>query len=214
MKLLTNSLDMARGWARRAAKHVARFLDHVSGRKITPNTITILSVLGHIPIVYCIATDRLSLAAFLLVIFGLMDTLDGELARLQHRSSAAGMLLDASTDRLKEAMLYTGIAYWCVQFSTPKAAAWATLAVGASMLVSYVKAKGETAIASSKVDHATVNKLFQDGLLRYEVRMGLLVFGLLASSLLVWIVGAIAVFSLVTALGRLINITRYLASKA
>jgi phosphatidylglycerophosphate synthase len=148
-----------------------------------------------------------------LVIFGLFDTLDGELARLQKRASSAGMLLDASTDRMKEVLLYSGIAYSLAVSPQPATAAWAAFALGASICVSYVKAKGETAIASSGLSANEVNKLFQDGLLRFEVRMFLLVVGLLSNQLL-WVVIVIGVLSAFTAIDRLIKISRRLDAKS
>lgn len=214
MKTIGRFLDAVRSLVRSGARRLAKFLDTITRGHITPNAVTVVSVLGHLPVAWCIAANHLPAAGILLIIFGLMDTLDGELARLQKRASPAGMLLDASTDRIKEVLIYSGIAYWCVTYGSPKMAAWATLAVGASLLVSYVKAKGEAAILSAKhIDHATVNRLFQDGLLRFEVRMGLLVIGLLFGGLL-WIVAAIALLALGTAFERLIKISAKLNASA
>jgi CDP-diacylglycerol--glycerol-3-phosphate 3-phosphatidyltransferase len=151
------------------------------------------------------------LAAILLIIFGLMDTLDGELARLQNRASARGMLLDASTDRMKETVLYAGIAYALALGPHPATAAFAAAACGASLCVSYVKAKGEAAIASSgkHIPHAQLNRLFKDGLLTFEMRMSVLAVGLFTSQLAI-AVGVIAVFAAGTAVGRLVRISRVL----
>ena len=150
-------------------------------------------------------------AALLLVIFGLFDTLDGELARLQGRSSARGMLLDASTDRMKEMLLYTGIAYFLATGDDPATSAWAAAALGASVCVSYVKAKGEAAVAASRkeISHDVLNRMFSDGLLTFEVRMFLLVIGLLSNYLLLVVV-IIAVLASYTALMRLMRISRRL----
>src|ERR1700733_5878302 len=91
--------------------HLAVLLNKLTGGALHPDVVTIIGFLMHVPIAVLIATSHLLAAAILLVIFGLFDTLDGELARLQGRSSARGMLLDASTDRMKEVLLYTGVAY-------------------------------------------------------------------------------------------------------
>jgi CDP-diacylglycerol---glycerol-3-phosphate 3-phosphatidyltransferase len=147
----------------------------------------------------------------LLIIFGLFDTLDGEIARLQGRDSPRGMLLDASTDRMKETLLYTGVAYVLATGGHPATAAWAAAACGASLCVSYVKAKGEAAVASAKnaIPHDQLNRLFKDGLLTFELRMATLVIGLLASQL-VWAVALIALLATYTALQRLIRISKAL----
>jgi hypothetical protein len=86
---------------------------------------------------------------------------------------------------------------------------WAVIACGASLSVSYVKAKGETAVAKSKLTASEVNRLLQDGLLRFEVRMFVLVIGLLSGRLILAVM-VIAVMSTITALERLIKISRKL----
>lgn len=200
-------IDPIRESVKSFMKRVAKDLDKLSGGKITPSMITIVGLLAHLPIAWLIATNQYILAAILLVIFGLFDTLDGALARHQKSDSASGMLLDASTDRFKEVILYSGIAYSFINSGQEKFAVWAIIACGASICVSYVKAKGETAVAKSKLSTTEVNRLFQDGLLRFEVRMFLLVVGLLFNVLTYTIV-VIAVLSTYTAIDRLIKISR------
>lgn len=183
-------------------------LNRASGGKITPNAVTVVGTLAHVPIAALIAANHFYWAAGLLVVFGLFDTLDGELARLQKRTSVQGMLLDASTDRMKEAMLYTGAAYALALSAHPQTAAWAALACGASLCVSYVKAKGEAAVASSakEIPHAVLNRMFADGLLTFEIRMVVLLAGLV-SGYLVWAIAIIAILASFTALQRLVRIS-------
>ncbi len=209
MKILTLFLDLCRTIVRGWMKHVAHVLNTLTGGKLSPNTVTIVGLLAHLPIAYLIAVNSFWLAAGLLVVFGLFDALDGELARLQKRASSAGMLLDASTDRMKETVLYCGVAYSLIATDRPELAVWAVAACGASLSVSYVKAKGETAISASKFTPNEINRLFQDGLLRFEVRMALLVIGLL-TGWLAPIVATIALLSAYTAIDRLIKITNKL----
>jgi CDP-diacylglycerol--glycerol-3-phosphate 3-phosphatidyltransferase len=187
---------------------VAIGLNKLSKGKVTPNGITIFGTLMHIPIAVLIATDNFAWAAVLLVIFGLFDTLDGELARLQDRSSVKGMLLDASTDRIKEAMLYTGVAYVLAVGPHPATAAFAAAAVGASISVSYVKAKGEAAVASSgeEIPHHVLNRMFADGILTFEMRMVVLLVGLLTGYLAL-AAAVVAVGASFTVLQRLVRIS-------
>lgn len=202
-----NILDALRKMTRKFMHGVAVVLDKISGGRISPNNITIVGLLAHLPIAYFIAVSNNLYAAILLVVFGLFDTLDGELARLQKRASPAGMLLDASTDRMKEVMLYTGVAYAITLSDKPTMAVWAVIACGASLTVSYVKAKGETAIAKSQLTTTEINLLFADGLMRFEVRMGVLLIGLLSGQVVLAVV-IIAIFSSITAVSRLIKISQ------
>ena len=211
MKLVNAFLDACRSVVRGWMNLLASFLNTISGGKLSPNAVTILALLMHLPIGWLIATDHYWWGAGLLLVFGLFDALDGALARLQKRAGNAGMLLDATTDRIKETILYCGVAYSLAASSNPKLAVWAVAACGASLCVSYVKAKGETAVSDHQLSPNEVNRLFQDGLLRFEIRMTILILGLVFN-LLVLAVIAIAIFSTITAIGRLLSITKYLLS--
>jgi phosphatidylglycerophosphate synthase len=211
MKLVNTFLDACRTVVRGWMNLLAGILNTVSGGKLSPNAVTILALIMHLPIAWLIATDHYWWAAALLLVFGLFDALDGALARLQKRAGNAGMLLDATTDRIKETMLYCGIAYSLAAGTNPKLAVWAVAACGASLCVSYVKAKGETAVSDHNLTPNEINRLFQDGLLRFEIRMTILIAGLVLN----WLTPAvivIAIFSTITAIGRLISITKYLLS--
>src|SRR5882762_3925703 len=121
-------LDAVRTLVRSIIRRLARLINVVTGGRVSPNAVTITSLLAHIPIAWLIATRHNVWAAGLLVIFGLFDVLDGELARLQGTTSTAGMLLDSVTDRMKEVLLYTGAAYAIVFGSRPHMAVWAVAA--------------------------------------------------------------------------------------
>lgn len=207
-----NPLDYVRSSVRAGMRRVARALNTLSRGKLSPNTVTLFGFAMHIPIAYLIAVQHFYWAAGLLVLFGLFDALDGELARLQKRASSAGMVLDASTDRMKEVLLYSGGAYALVAQGRPSLAVWAVAACGASLCVSYVKAKGETAVKDSKLTPNEINRLFADGLMRFEVRMAVLVVGLIANQLAGAIV-IIALSSALTAMARLARITRNLSTR-
>lgn len=209
MKLLNTFLDACRTIVRGWMSLLAGFLNKVSGGKLSPNAVTVVALIMHIPIAYLIATDHYWWAAALLLVFGLFDALDGALARLQKRAGNAGMLLDATTDRIKETFLYCGVAYSLIGSSNPKLAVWAVAACGASLCVSYVKAKGETAVSDSSLTPNEINRLFQDGLLRFEIRMTILILGLVFNLLAAAVI-AIAIFSAYTAIDRLLKITKYL----
>lgn len=208
LKPIYRAMDSVKRVIRSFMRRVAQALNFISAGRITPNSVTIFGLLMHVPIAYLIATGDYAAGAILLIIFGLFDTLDGELARIQNRVSNVGMILDASTDRFKEVFLYTGAAYTLSQTERPEFAAWAVAACGFSISVSYIKAKGESAVSESGMSANDKNKaLFRDGLLPFEVRMFVLVVGLLTDTLL-QCVAIIAVLSAYTALERLIRVVR------
>ncbi|HTE57440.1 MAG TPA: CDP-alcohol phosphatidyltransferase family protein [Verrucomicrobiae bacterium] len=210
MQPINSFLDQCKKLVKGVVRPIAQGLNNVSGGQLSPNTVTIVGLCMHIPIAWLIAQDSPVWAAGLLVVFGLFDTLDGELARLQKRESSVGMLLDSTTDRMKEIILYIGIAYLLVSQSSSlpwqpaTIAAVAAAACGGSILVSYVNAWGEAILAAKGHKH-TINQTFRSGLLRFEIRMVLIILGLLTGWLL-YVVAAIAVLAWLTALERLRNI--------
>lgn len=211
MQSLYALIDACTRFVRQVMRKVAVVLNKLSGGKLNPNLITITGLLAHLPIAMLIATRHPLWAASLLVIFGLFDALDGELARIQGRDSSGGMLLDAVTDRMKEILLYIGAAYFFIVLNYPYFAVWAVAACGSSLLVSYVKAKGETAMKNSNLSPNEINRLFQDGLARFEIRILLFIIGLLTGLLFEMLI-VITLLSTVTAVGRLVNIGRRLSN--
>lgn len=205
MKASGSLLDVPRDIVRSAMHRVAQGVNRISGGHVSPNAVTLVNLLAHIPIAWLIATRHPLKAALLLVVFGLFDSLDGELARLQKRASAVGMLLDSVSDRAKEVLLYVGVAYFVAGSEQPHMVAWVVAACGASLLVSYVNAWGEAVISRLKTsDHAT-NKSFRTGFMSYDIRMGVLVIGLLSGQIISSMI-VIAVGSALTASFRLINV--------
>ncbi len=182
-KRYNGHMDTTKNLIRTGMAQVAGALHAVTGGRVTPNVVTWVGFLAHVPIAWLIAAGHPWRAAAMLVVFGLFDTLDGELARLQGMVSDFGGILDATTDRLKEVLLYSGIAYFFVNYGTldwRKYAAVAVAACGASIAVSFVKSKGETIVATQnkKLSYAELNKLFGGGWFPFEVRMTVLVVGL------------------------------------
>jgi phosphatidylglycerophosphate synthase len=199
-------IDIIRTAIRNFVKSLAPHLNRLSGGKITPNMITTVGLWAHLPIALLIGGGHFVIAAILLVVFGLFDTLDGELARLQKKASTKGMLLDATTDRLKEMLLYAGFAYYIANGETPAWAFVTVVALGASMTTSYAKAKGEVVFALEKhaTDHHSVNRHFKEALVPFEIRMVMLIVGLLT--------GQIIAVSIIIAMLSLVSVQLILQS--
>ncbi len=192
--------------------NLAKWLDDFTNGKISPNQITIASLVLHIPIFFAIVAQQYTLAAVMLVLFASLDALDGALARVQKVESRSGMLLDASTDRIKESLLFMALAYRFALDYEPRAVFAAVAAITGSFAVSYIKAKGEVAIKGSRLNAQEINKVFRAGLMRYEVRTIVLVVGLLFTNLLIPAVWAIAILSWFTAIYRLIVISNKISN--
>lgn len=202
-------LDDSRKFIRFQTSRLAKSLDKLTGGHLSPDAVTWTGVIAHLPIAVLIGYGKLELAAVLLIFFGLFDVLDGELARFKKVASPRGMMLDASTDRVKEVLIYSGIAYYLTQTAYFSWAFVPLIACGTSITVSYIKAKGEVAYAINHKpdDHHKLNRMYNEGLIPFEVRIGIIIIGLLAgqallASGLVAILGTISVFERIRFIGR------------
>lgn len=204
---MSRFIESIRGNVKKSMTHIAKFIDGISGGRITPNMITFTGLIAHVYIAYLIAQNYFIWAALLLLIFGLFDTLDGSLARLQGSASKTGMLLDSVTDRVKEVMLYAGIAYAFIASGNASYAVWVVLACGMSVIVSYVNAWGEAVSKNQKPISRKTNKVFRVGFMSFDVRMFVLFIGLL-SGYLIHAVILIAILAPWTAVERFYLITR------
>lgn len=179
-------MDYLKNQVRRVMRQVAHTLNKLSNGSITPDHVTLIGLVAHLPIALLIVTNQLVLAGLLLIVFGLFDTLDGELARLQKSTSARGMFLDSVADRMKEFVIYIGLSAWLLQTQAdPAALVLLVGALGVSLMISYLNAWGEAVLArhSSKPD-TKLNKAFRGGLMGFEVRMTLIIIGLLSGQVI------------------------------
>ncbi len=108
---------------------------------MNPNSISLMaSVIGVLAGLFFLG-GRSATAGILLLISGILDTLDGTIARLGERSSKFGAALDSSLDRYVEMFVFLGITY---HFKDSPMFFWSFLAIMGSMMVSYVRARAQS----------------------------------------------------------------------
>lgn len=111
----------------------------ISETPLTPNTLTLLSLLVVVAGVYLLVTIRRGLLlAVVVLISGFLDAVDGALARVTGKSTQRGALLDSLTDRVCEALfalmlLLLGLDPYIV-----------LIFLTMSFLASYLRARGES----------------------------------------------------------------------
>jgi phosphatidylglycerophosphate synthase len=112
---------------------------------ISPNAVTMVGLGVQVVVAWLIVTNHLVAAGLLLIAAGLLDTVDGAVAKAGGRASSFGALLDSTTDRLSDALIFVPVAW--VYLAGARADHWvgvaALCAFVASFLVSYVKARAE-----------------------------------------------------------------------
>lgn len=134
------------------------FLRALLSARIPANFVTYLSLVISLGAGAALATGRFALGGWLYFVAGACDFFDGRLARAQKSASAAGAALDSILDRYTEASILIGLAWFYRQ-------SWVLVptlfALVGSILVSYVRARGETLQANvgSKATMAEVGWL-------------------------------------------------------
>ena len=181
--------------AYRITEPVARLL---ATTPISPNTITWLGFLLTVGAAALIITGHLFAAGFVVLIAGFFDILDGALARRTNRTTQFGAVLDSTLDRLAEAVLLLGILVVYAREQSTAGILVVGLALLASPLVSYIRARAEA-----------VGLECQAGLFTRAERVVVLALGLLLSQIdyaLITALAIIVVFSFITAGQRLVYV--------
>jgi CDP-diacylglycerol--glycerol-3-phosphate 3-phosphatidyltransferase len=121
--------------------------------RVSPNALTFASVFVCAGSGAAIAAGLLATGAWLYILAGVLDVMDGRLARATNQSSNAGAFLDSVADRWGELFVFAGFA-WFLRDSTWLAVVM--LAVGGSLMVSYTRARGEA--LGVKLDGGTMQR--------------------------------------------------------
>ena len=106
-----------------------------------PNTISILASLVGLISAYYFMQGRTATGGIILLVSGILDTLDGTVARLGERDSKFGATLDSTLDRYVEMFVFMGIIY---HYKDDPMFFWAFLALMGSLMVSYVRARAQS----------------------------------------------------------------------
>lgn len=80
---------------------------------------------------------------FFILVAGIFDMLDGQLARKTSSSTAFGALYDSVLDRYSELFMFLGICYYLVTYHYFLSSLFAFVAMIGSMMVSYIRARAE-----------------------------------------------------------------------
>jgi len=116
-------------------------IDFVAALRITPNMVTLFSLLPAAGAGVAIGFGWFGLATALAVVSTFCDIIDGLLARKTGLSSGAGEVIDAAADRYGELFMFGGLVYY---YRTHDQVLFIVLAaLTASFMVSYATAKAE-----------------------------------------------------------------------
>ncbi len=131
-------------WGRRNLKVVFEPIAGVfRALHITPNVITLLGFLLNLVVAYLIMIDQVRWAGGVFLIAAGADAIDGTLARQLGVRNKFGAFWDSTLDRLSESFVIMAIGYVFAAQGEPWGVLIAFLALIASYLVSYTRARGE-----------------------------------------------------------------------
>ena len=138
----------------------------------------------------------------ILILGSLFDAVDGSIARLTNSSSKSGAALDSIMDRVGEILVLTAVLAGKAGSEHDSLLYIIPMAMGGSLLVSYVRARAEGLGIECRV-----------GLFTRTERLVLVIAGIVFSTfwgsiVLVWACAVIAAGSWLTALQRLLKVTR------
>jgi CDP-diacylglycerol--glycerol-3-phosphate 3-phosphatidyltransferase len=180
----------------------------LAGMGISANAVTVaggvLSIIGA-----GLLAAGMPLAALLVLLIGtIADTLDGQIAKASGGGTRLGAFLDSTVDRVADGALFVGAAASGANLGQPLLLWSSLVALVASFLVSYVRAKAESLGVSASV-----------GPTPREARIVIFLIGLAAWALLnlqalfVAAVLALALLSSITFVLRVVHVGRQLSTK-
>lgn len=181
----------------RAVKPIGQALRRTG---LSPDHLTIVGLLVGVGAAVCVATGRFFLGLVLVVLAALPDLLDGALAKATNASSQRGAYFDSVIDRVTDAFLLGGLAWYFAGTDDPHLAVLPFAIMAVSSIISYQRAKAESLGLDAK-----------GGLMERAERIILLCFGLLVSSLLVPVLWVLLALSTMTAVQRFVKVWKQAA---
>lgn len=188
----TTTKPVADRWYRRV-----RLGARLAGLGVTANMVTLAGVVLSAATAALIGLGRFHVAVACFIVAGLMDSLDGAVAKARGDGSRQGAFLDSVADRLSDGLLLGGVAWYLAAGTHPRDALLAVAVLVVSSLVSYERAKAESLGLTAK-----------GGLMERAERMILLGLGILLPFLLVPVLWALLVLTTGTAVGRFARVWR------
>jgi CDP-diacylglycerol--glycerol-3-phosphate 3-phosphatidyltransferase len=164
-------------------------------RGVTADVLTATGLLSATATAVLIATGHLHWAIVMLIVTGLHDLLDGPVAKAAGTASVRGAFFDSVTDRVADAVLMLGCAWYLVDRGEGHLALLPMGILAVTALISYERAKAESLGLSAR-----------GGLMERAERMILLGVALLSATIFVPVLLVLLVLVSVTAATRFVKV--------
>jgi CDP-diacylglycerol--glycerol-3-phosphate 3-phosphatidyltransferase len=123
--------------------------------RLTPNAISLTGFVGNVIAAVLVWQRYFFLAGIAFVLGSVMDTLDGRYSRMSGKGTPFGAFLDSTLDRVEEGIVLTAVAAYFSARGHDLSVAIVVVAVLASLMVSYTRARAEALGVECKVGIAT-----------------------------------------------------------
>ncbi len=171
---------------------------------ISPNMVTFAGLVGAGISAWLISEGMLWIGGVVMLFAGILDLFDGALARSTGQDSAFGALLDSVIDRVSEIVVLLGLLIYYARADSLEGTVLVYLAVGGSVMVSYLRARSEGLGIDCKV-----------GIMTRPERVAALGFGLIVGHwlpvVMLIVLGVIAALTILTTAQRLFHTGRSLS---
>lgn len=118
---------------------------------IPPNVLTLSSLVPMAMAGWSLGNGRLGTAALWTIAGGILDLIDGAVARASGKTSDFGGILDSVVDRASDTLVYVGAAYYFHAAGEPTYVVLTAAALGGALGVSYARARAENVIPDCRV---------------------------------------------------------------
>ena len=171
--------------------------DRLIESRLTPNAISLTGLALNLVAAALVWQELFVAGGLAFVVGSICDTLDGRYSRMSGKGTQFGAFLDSTLDRIEEGIVLTAVAAVFAKDDREFAAAAVVVAVLASIMVSYTRARAEALGVECKV-----------GLATRAVRVVILSAGLLLADLglLAPAVYVLAALSTITVLQRIFHV--------
>jgi CDP-diacylglycerol--glycerol-3-phosphate 3-phosphatidyltransferase len=123
--------------------------------RLTPNAISLTGLALNLVAAVLVWEQLFFLGGIAFIVGSIMDTLDGRYSRMSGKGTPFGAFLDSTLDRIEEGIVLTAVAGYFALVGDRAATAAVVVAVLASLMVSYTRARAEALGVECKVGIAT-----------------------------------------------------------
>jgi len=133
--------DYLRGQFKGILDPIGRIFNKIG---LTPNSMTILGLVGNTVGAYFLSQGQMLIGGLFILAMGPVDALDGTMARLRGEASDFGAFVDSVTDRYSELVIFGGLLIYYLEQGSWLSSGLVYAAAAGSVLVSYVRARGQS----------------------------------------------------------------------